>query len=422
MKKFIFILLLPLTLFAQNLNGRFSSSAYTFERYDTNEDSKSYIRTYQSLYLNLNKSDYSFRTRMNFAADVSESMINDPRYRVYNLYFTARNIFNVATLKLGRQPVYNSVGSGSFDGAFLKIGKSGYYFKAYYGGNVPAYQKLEITDDFANDYVLGGKFEISAFKDFHIALDYVDKNFKPYEYEALRLDENLNPVSVLIRNNSNKFKFASAKVSYFKEDELYLRTKAEYDINYEELSKFEFSARVEQIENLGIDFYYNYREPKIRYNSIFSVFNFGNTQEIEGGVDYSFTTTLSAFAKYGYVKYEDDNSSRLNLGVNTCVGSLSYRKTFGYAGELDALSLSTSKSFLDGMLTPSVALSFIQYKLSEDDDSNDLVTLLAGVNYKPFRKFTIDFQTQYLNNKIYSNDVRFLIKLNHWFNSNLDIL
>ena len=30
-----------------------------------------------------------------------------------------------------------------------------------------------------------------------------------------------------------------------------------------------------------------------------------------------------------------------------------------------------------------------------------------------------DLQLQYLNNKIYNNDVRFLFKLNYWFNTNI---
>ncbi len=50
------------------------------------------------------------------------------------------------------------------------------------------------------------------------------------------------------------------------------------------LSKVEFSGRYDQIENLGISLYYNYRAPQIRYNSIFAVFDFGNTHEIEGGL------------------------------------------------------------------------------------------------------------------------------------------
>lgn len=419
MKKILIILfILPVLTVAQNLNGRFSSAVYTFERFQDANTSETYLRTFQSLYLNYNKDKVSLRTRVNFETDIANTLDNDPRFRFYNLFLEVRDIAKVATVKLGRQPLYYSVLGGVFDGASLKLKHSGISFTGFYGGNVPAYQKLKFTDDLSNDFVLGAKLEILAIKNFRFAAGYIDKNFKSHEYTTTRLDENLNPIQVLIEQNSNQYKFIRGEASYFKTGIVSISTRYDYDVNYETTSKFEVSGRYEQLENVDFSIYYNYREPRIRYNSIFSVFDYGNTQEIEGGVDVKINETISVTGKFGNVTYDDDDSQRFTVGLNTCIGNLSYRKTMGYAGELDAISLYLARSFMNGIITPSAGVAYTTYKLDENLDSENLTTVQGGLNFRPFVKWSFDIQGQFLNNKIYSNDFRVLLKVNHWFNTN----
>ena len=416
------VIFLTAAIYPQNINGRFTSSFYTFERFQTENQSDTYLRNYNSLLLNVNKGNYSFRTRLGVDADFMNALDNDPRVRFYNLYFEARNLLDIATVKIGRQPFFGTVAGGVYDGVNLKLKHSGFALSGFYGGNVPAYQKLELTDDWKNDYILGAKLEMDAVENFHLAFSYVDKNFKPMEYNAIRMDEDLAPIEVLIKQNSNQFTFVTGEASYHLKDNFRASTKVEYDLNFSELSKFEFNGRYEHIQNLGLVFYYNYREPRIRYNSIFSVFNYGNTQEIEAGLDYKFSDKMIAVGKFGNVQYEDESSQRLTLALNTEYGNFSYRKTFGYAGELDAVSVYSAKSFFDGGFTPSIGLSYTSYKLSENSETNTLVALLGGVNIRPWTSISFDLQAQYLNNTIYQNDFRILFKFNHWFNTNLDLL
>jgi hypothetical protein len=195
-------------------------------------------------------------------------------------------------------------------------------------------------------------------------------------------------------------------------------TKLDYDLNFNTASRFEVIARYDEIENLGISAYYNFREPRIRYNSIFSVFDFQNSQEVEIGGDYLIDKTYKIIGKFGNVSYTDESSQRVSLGVSSPWGTLMGRKTFGYAGELSSVSVYTARSFFEGLLTPSLSLAYTNYKLSSDVDSNDLVTILLGLNYRPIRTLSFDAQGQYLNNKIYKDDFRLLVKLNYWFNIN----
>lgn len=419
-KKLLLLLFLTLggILFSQNLNGRFSSSVYMFERFDSADVSQNHVRAYQMLNLNFNYYNFSLRSNLNLETDLAQKLDADPRLRFYNLYFEARNVFDIANIKIGRQPIINSVVGGLMDGASISINQYDFKLSGFYGGNVPAYQKLELIENFSDNYIAGAKLSTTILKDFQFAVGYLNKNFKPTDYNALRLDPNLNPIQVLISNKSNQFQYLSGEASYFSENFLFINSRYEYDLNFKKTSKVEFDARIEQIKDLGVNLYYNFREPRVRYNSIFSVFDYGNTQEIEAGLDYKLDKDYTLLAQFGYVKFKDENSSRLGIGAATKFGTVNYKKTFGYAGEMDAVSVYTAYTFLDGLITPNVGLSYSSYKVSKDSETNNITTLVAGLNFRPFRKLSFDLQGQYLDNKIYKNDFRLFFKLNHWFNLN----
>ncbi len=414
----VVILLFQTFVAAQNFNGRISSSVYSFERHDITE-SYQYLRTFQSLMLNANYGKFSIKTRVNYETDVAKKLVNDPRVRFYNLYLEGRNLFDFLSFKVGRISLFNNVSSGTYDGGDIKFKYKGYNLHLFYGGNVPAYQKFEITNDWKNNYIFSGKFDITAVENFRFALSYVDKNYSFASYETIRLDENLNPIQYLIQNHSNQYKFASGEISYRSPKVFNLNARYDYDLNYSTTSRIEFTGRYDDVKDWGFSLYYNYRAPKIRYNSIFAVFDFANTHEIEGGAEYKINSSFTVVGKFGDVIYKDDNSQRFTIGLNSTLGSISYRKTFGYAGELDAISLYTARTFLDGLLTPSIGLGYTSYKLSAESETSKIISLLAGFNIRPLRVLSFDLQGQFFNNKIYKNDYRLLFKLNYWFNVNI---
>ena len=421
MKKLILLLSLGATalISAQNINGRFSSSLYTFERYDSLNSSEQYLRAYEMLNLNLNYEKISVRSYLNFETDVMNDLKTDPRLRFYNLYLEARDIMDIATIRLGRQPIINSIAGGVYDGASLTLKKTDYKLNAYFGGNVPAYQKFELIENFDENYLFGGKFTTTVIPNFQLGLGYVNKNFQPIKYTANRLNPDLSLIEVDIENKSNQYEFVTGEVNFSQKDLVSIFTRYDYDLNFNQTSKFEFDARSDAIEKWALNLYFNYRQPKIRYNSIFAVFDYGNTYEIELGTDYKINNMFTVIGKFGNVQYKDDNSQRIGIGLSTTFGSINYRKTFGYAGELDAISLYSGYTFFEGLLTPSVGLSYTKYKLSPDVEANNITTLMLGTNIRPFRTLSFDLQGQYIDNKIYKNDLRLFFKLNYWFNLNI---
>lgn len=424
MKKIIllfFLILMPALLYGQyNINGRFSASAYAFQRAIGEDNAITYLKNYEMLTLNASAGKFSLRTRMSFEHELRDELRTDPRFRVYNMYLEAREILDIFRIRVGRQSLFNSVVGGLYCGVNLMAKTEYFTATGYYGGGVPEYQEVGFIDDWANNYLLGGKLETFAVPDFRFAVSYVNKNYKPQDYTTLRLDANNDPIQVLIEANSNQYEYVSGEASFRKDGVVFISTRYDYDMNFSTTSKFEAYARYEDIDNLGISAYYNYREPKVGYNSIFSVFNYGNTQEIEGGLDYMFPHNLKAFVKVANVQFEDENSQRISVGVNTGYGTISYRKNLGYAGELDGFSIYTAKSFMKGKITPSVGLSYTNYKLSEDAESNSIVSVLGGINYRIQPAMSFDLQGQYFKNEILDNDFRVLVKFNHWFNLNFN--
>ncbi len=426
MKKYLLIFLIILipfaNTFAQNINGRISSSYYTFERFESKDVSNTFLRSYQYAQFNINKDWFTLRTSFAVEQDLIKDIKYDPRIRIFNLYAEGRDLFGLATVKIGRQPLYHSVASGLFDGVTLDLNYWKLKLTTSYGANLPAYQKFDLIDNWNENYLFGSKIQ-AQFDDLFIALGYINKNFKSEDYLTTRLDANYNPVTVLVQPGSSQYEFFNADLSYdFKK--ISLNSRLFYDLNFNKLSRFEFSSDVNLYKNFDLSFYYTYREPLIRYNSYFTIFEsvVENNQEFEIGLNYRLNNAISLNGKTGIVKYSDENSIRLNIGLATPYGMVSYSKNFGYAGELDGISLYSNYRLFNGILTPSFGLGYSSYKLSDTSPKNSTLYILAGTNVRPFRFLSFDLQGQYLNNKIYKSDFRFFFKINYWFNTNLNVL
>jgi hypothetical protein len=405
-------------IFPQNINGRVTSSVYSFERYDTVNVNNHYLRFFEQIGLNFNQKDFSFRTNIDYETASSPDLTMPYYVRFYNLYIEQRNLFKVATVRLGRQPIFNSVGGGVYDGASVDLKFNNFKVSGYYGGNTPTYQTLKLKNDWHDNFITGGKFTFTSIENFQASLSYVNKNFKPDDYYAIREDANLNKVEMLIQHNSTQYSFGSAEIFYTEKNLLDINARYDYDFNYNTTSKFEVNAEYSHLNNFRLNMYYNYRAPRITYNSIFSVFNYGNTQEMEIGGDYIVNKHITLTGRVADVIYNDDNSQRITVGLNTTLGNISYLKNLGYSGEMDAISFYAAHSFLNGLITPSVGISYTSYKLSRDAETNNLTSFLAGFNVRPYRMLSFDLQGQYMDNKIYRNDFRYFLKLNYWFNTN----
>jgi hypothetical protein len=193
------------------------------------------------------------------------------------------------------------------------------------------------------------------------------------------------------------------------------------DIENSKLYRGEVSLRYNFLNHLGISAEYLHSEPRVAYNSIFSVFDSQSTDEIGGGLDYLIFNKYNIFARYYYVKYTDDNSSRLTFGVNSSLGSITYSRNFGYVGTMDILDAQITYPLYQRRFIGSAGFEFSSYKYQNADLQN-ASALIAGATWRPNNIISLDLQGQMLMNEIYKDDFRLYFKFNYWFLSKLGII
>ena len=127
MKKTCLILLIILTpigfISAQTISGRLSTSVYSWQQRNIEDESAQHMRAYQLAQFsvaNLGLQGLSFHTYLNVSHDLGEEAVNDPRMWLYNCYLNYKTLNNALDIGIGRQRIYAGVGYGTIDGLRLK--------------------------------------------------------------------------------------------------------------------------------------------------------------------------------------------------------------------------------------------------------------------------------------------------------------
>ncbi len=424
MKKLAHILLtlvltaitLPLVSFSQLVNGRLIGSFYTFEKFDTVGVSKKFVRGFQSALFDVSYADFSLHTHFQVAGNLQSKLDEVPDYRFYYLYAKWKNILDVAEFSFGRMPYFAGVGNGTLDGALLRVWCPENKFKlTLYGGQTtPLEYELKEWKKLKNNFTVGSQLLINAIDNTRIGISYVNRHRERTGYWATREDSLLNPVQVYVVPTVAQEQYLSGDVSYRYEN-LSVYGRYDYDLNSEKTQRGQLGVRFGVMDDLHISADYIHREPRVLFNSFFSIFDVKAVDEYEVGADYMVTAEYRAFARVAYVKYSGDNSVRYTAGVAHRFVGLTYRGSSGYAGELTNLSLQALYPLMDNKLVPSLGLAYISYKYDASSKREDGVAGTLGASVRPLQQLSFDLQGQYLTNKIVKSDLRLFGKINFWF-------
>lgn len=413
---------------AQFASGRLTTSFYTFQRFDTVGSSRTYLRAFQSVQLSFAQQDFSVHTYLQGAAGGANQFRENGDVRFYNLYLRWANIGKVLDLDLGRQAVYAGVGMGTIDGltARAKI-LEGQVVVNGYGGSTVNDEYTGVRKNWHDNLNLGGQVLTTLVPGARIGLSYTYRGEERDAYVAMRetaLGDSLKTyltLPFLIQNASNAVQLGSADASWSYGNIVSVYGRYDYDLNYMQTSRGQGSVRVRVTDALALTGDYSYRRPQLSFNSIFSVFSFNSTREIEGGAEYRITPLFQVFGRMGVVSYTDTTSMTWTAGVNSGYGSVSYSGGTGYAGQLESFSIQGAYPLCDRLLIPSLGLSWASYRLSADDPVDHALALLAGATVRPTRNFSFDVQAQWMTNRLYSRDMRLQVKLMYWFADRLSL-
>lgn len=408
---------------AQLMTGRLSTSMYGFEGRDSAQASVMMLRAYENVYFNAATEDYTFNMNAMVSNDFGTAIETDPELRVNSFLLKMKNIGGAADITAGRQFVYAGVGSGLIDGlsGTARFMDRTLSVTGYGGSNV--IQSREIRKNYiGTNGLFGGQITYAPMEEAVVGVSYMNKRWQRKPYTALRMDSLFNPYAVVINSRPNEEELASVDVEYQHENSLTLQAKSEFDFHSDEISKIQTFARYGVMKELNVTGEYIYRQPRVAYNSIFSVFNINSTQEIEGGLEYRPEASTFVYARFANVAYSDTSSQRLVVGGTYNVVSASYTQNFGYAGELNGISVQAVYPMMDRVLTPMIAFGYASYKHDKADASSTVINGTAGLVYRPKQSLSTDLQMQWMSNPQYKSDVRIFLKVNYWFSEQMNWL
>lgn len=427
------------SIMAQSINLRFSTYFYGWQRIDSLSDESSakttHFRGYQNLLFSISGSKWSFNTLASLEEDLANRVDDGIDYRLYNMYISGRNLFDMLDLKLGRQNLFAGVGRGTIDGLHLKLkaGKKKEYQLTLYGGALAPYTyDFEDYPDLENNYIAGAQFQYYGVKDLMLGLSYNMKNTPPPTYSANRMDSTFTTDLREITFDGPVQQLAGFDFNYLYKGKHNFFGKAYYDIEMENFYRGELNARVKLADRLFFSAGYFFRQPQISYNSIFWVFNTTTrTHEVEGGFDYMLKNGMNLYVRLGDVIYEKPESQsadatknyslKVQAGFSHAMYGLNFTRYMGYSGESDGVSGYYQKQLMQDKLSTSLSVSYSRYRLGDyDSDKENSLAGALGFTYRPMPQISIDAQGQVLINRIYKGDVRFLIGLNYWLFKNFN--
>lgn len=402
------------SLLAQLFQARVVTSAYAWQRQDTVGQSSDHLFGHTSLSMSLAGGDLSFHVYGNGFTDLSGPVKEESKYRLYNLYLKWTNIFDMANVSVGRQMVFAGAGNGIIDGglASLKFLDSRLKLLGYYGTLPPPGSKAEMISDRDNNMMAGAQVVAEPFDLARVSVSYMNRKIQADPYNAYRRDSLFNPYLVEIKPTASSERYLSGDLDIEYSHLVRGYARYDYDFDTEKMARAQFFTRFRVMESLGLTGEYLQREPRVSYNSIFSVFTFNTLKEYEFGAEYVLFPSWQIFGKYGSVDYGDgESSNRVTLGVNGKYVSVSLARNVGYAGELSAASANIAYPLMGNTLTPSLLLSYAKYKLSESASTlDDALSAAVGVAYRPLPVLSVDTQVQWIQNSIYQRDVRFFVR------------
>ncbi len=405
---------------AQMMTGRFTTSVYGFEGRDTALANVLYLRAYEQVYFSAATEDYSFLMNAMVSNDFGTALDTDPELRVSSFLMKIKNIGGLADVSAGRQFVFAGVGYGLIDGvsATARLFDNLVGITGYGGTNV------NHTRDIGKSYIgtnglFGGQITVAPMEVGLIGFSYMNKRRERKPYTTLRLDSLFQPTLVVINSLPYEEELLSADAEYQHGRTFTVQAKGDFDLLTDEIAKIQSFVRVGVNDQINVTAEYIFREPRLAYNSIFSVFTVNSTQEIEGGVEYRPTTQSSFYARFATVSYSDESSGRLVLGGSYDFVSAVITQNFGYAGELSGISVQAVYPMMERTLTPMVGFGYATYKHAPADAANDVLNGTAGVVYRPVKTFSVDTQVQWMSNPQYSSDLRLFLRLHYWFTESL---
>jgi len=395
------VFLLALTLFKQSLAVELRSNISTyFNSYQTQdlytEEKTSYFRAYQSFRFDLKQigtKNLSFHTYFRSTTDFIHKNSTDPTTKIYNAYIDWKNIKKVLNLRLGRQFLYVGVGNATMDGLRLDFKpKKKVQLTGYIGFQLPKDRWTKV-DTWEKSHIFGGELATTYLKNTRLAISYVQKK----------------------REEAFEKYFIGINATHFYK-KLHLFSRFYYDLVYERVQNFTLRGSGSGLlDKLYLSFEYQFRQPSIYSNSVFSVFKQESYSIFRFSGAYQPIKSFKFSSEYDLTLYKSDNSIRTRFGIEYAFIALGVNFRRGYGGESNGVYGRIIHSFRRNLVF-SASTDYGKYKLDEEQESkNESFILASRVEWEPLKNFKLALEVQDVRNKVKSYDLRMVGRVSYKF-------
>lgn len=398
---------------SQLFQARFVTSAYSWQRLDAASQAENHLYAFQGAQFMLGSKDFTFRTYMQGFNDFAGPNKNDPSLRLYTFSVTARNLLDMVDVQAGRLFVFGGAGRGLIDGISASVRPLGdkLVVRGFYGLLAPGDRSFKLSE--AENSLAGVHVSSRLLPSLQLSASIARKQYSQEGYTAFRADTLFNPYTIDFRPTARTEDIVSADARYDFEGYGDVYARYDHDITAKEMARVNAFGRFRVMEDLAVTAEYLRREPRISYQSIFSVFSYSTVQDISAGVEYGFMEGWHALANVGTISYGDESSQRVTLGINGHYVSASFATNVSDRSTLDAASLNAGYPLFDNLITPTLLVSYAHYKLDANAPTNDAIGLSGGVSVRPLPLLLVDAQVQWMNNKVYASDMRFFLRVSY---------
>lgn len=400
----VFIGVLCTGLHSASVQGYFTTSTYTFSRRSLEDSTQLHFRLYQSALVRatdllLPQSRLSFSGI--FYTDPVNRFANEPAFQVYQLSYETRWFQSRLLASVGRQFVYSAGGSGRMDGLLVEHKLKTLRLKGFVGGYVPA---SGITSEPFKNWLLGLELRWRPSQTLDVRLGYFDKAHGRTVYRSTYVRNTEVPATIQ-RRLGLQGRWQGSRWSVFLRNRYRVVPLQMADVTIQFARQM---RRTSRLQNLVLE--YNFREPRVPDNSIFSVFSASPHQEIRCQGQLRLLGQLLTFGEVRQVILRDDQATDLTLGLRHGAFSLALRDQTGYGGAGRQLVVrgyqQVGKIGLEGRL------SLGNYRLLEGT-WNDLATASLRGSYPLGKRFVLTTELQVLRNKYYARDTRLFTGLKY---------
>ena len=410
----IFLAMACVPSWAATVNGRLTTSLYTWERQEDPTTSSSHLRVYQSMTLDvgaIGDPRLSFHTYVLATGDLSGSGGQDQRFRLYNLFLKWQGRGgSPAAVSAGRQRIYEGVGYGTVDGVRISVAPRGAFtLTGYVGALAPLVTRAKFGA-WDEGHIWGGRLTTDRLGGCDIGVSFVRRDRKPLpypvpgRYSGLAFD--ITAVQQELAGLDFHRGFAGRVDTYVRFD---------YDLLGGRARHAEGVLRIRASEFLSVALEGIRRAPGVDANSIFSVFDIEDTREYSVRGNYTVNPLVSVYGNYAGVVYEGARAQRVGFGFGFGLNSVGYTRRIGEGGDNDAVSISLAHP-VNRFVTLRADGGAASYRLATGPGKKHLaLSGSGGITCRPNRRVTLDAEGQAIRDPIYASDFRFFFRATVWF-------